>query len=93
MDEMDKKALAVVRWWIGKNLGPGLPDYKEFITWKAKILQNWKYMISTTIPGYYFEATYNGDYREWYLDVYQKAKNQKFMDVTVDAEIVRKVGL
>ena len=93
MDEMDRKALAVVRWWIGKNLGPELPDYKEFITWKAKILKNWKYMIGTTIDDYYFEVTYNGLYREWYLDAYKKAKNQKFMDETVNAEIVRKVGL
>lgn len=92
MDEMDKKAVAIVRYWIGKNLGPGLPDYKEFIVWKAKILQNWKYLISTDIPdGRYYELTYNGLYHEWYLDVYRKEKNQKFMDDTVRAEIVRKV--
>ena len=93
MDEMDKMALAVVRWWIGKNLGPGLPDYQEFITWKAKILQNWKYMVGTSLDGYYFEVTYNGLYHEWYLDAYTKVKNQKFLDDTVNAEIIRKVGL
>ncbi len=93
MDEMDKKALAVVRWWIGKNLGPGLPDYEEHCTWKAKVLHHWKWMISTTLDDHYFEVTYNGLYREWYLDIYKKAKNQKFMDDTVSAEIVRKVGL
>ena len=94
MDDMDKKALAIVRWWIGKNSESGLLDYKEFVVWKAKVLQNWKYMISTDMTdGLYYELTYNGLYKEWYLDIYRKEKNRKFMDITVSTEIMRKVEI
>lgn len=52
------------------------PIYDVFIVWKAKILQNYKYLVSTTLPdGMYYELTYNGDKGEWYLDAYKKFKN------------------
>jgi hypothetical protein len=51
-------------------------DFNVFIVWKAKVLQNWKYLISTTLPdGMYYELTYNGDKKEWYLDAYKKFEN------------------
>ena len=41
-----------------------------------KVLQNWKFLISTSIPdGMYYEVTYNGDKKEWYLDAYKKFEN------------------
>ena len=92
MDEMDKKALSIVKYWIGKNDG-SIPDYQVFIVWKAKILQNWKYMIGTTLDNRYFEVTYNGLYGDWYLDIYNKTESKKYMDVTVTAEILKKVEL
>lgn len=44
--------------------------------WKCKILQNWKYLLSSTLPdGMYYELTYNGDKKQWYLDAYKKFDN------------------
>lgn len=47
-----------------------------FIVWFSKTLQNWKAMVSTTVPdGMYYELTYNGDKKELYLDAYKKWEN------------------
>ena len=47
-----------------------------FIVWFCKTLQNWKALVSTTIPdGIYYEVTHNGDKHETYLDVYKKWEN------------------
>lgn len=55
------------------------PAYKIFTVWKSKVLQNWKYLISTDLPdGMYYELTYNGDKDEWYLDAYKKFENKVF---------------
>ena len=49
-----------------------------FIVWFCKTLQNWKALLSTTLPdGMYYEVTYNGDKKEVYLDAYKKFDNQK----------------
>lgn len=47
-----------------------------FIVWFSKTLQNWKALVSTTVPdGMYYEVTHNGDKNETYLDVYKKWEN------------------
>jgi hypothetical protein len=47
-----------------------------YVVWWAKVLQNWKCLISTTLPdGMYYEVTYNGDKGETYLDAYKKFDN------------------
>ena len=47
-----------------------------YVVWFAKTLQNWKCLISTTLPdGMYYEVTYNGDRRETYIDAYKKFDN------------------
>ena len=47
-----------------------------FIVWFCKTLQNWKALVSTTVPdGVYYEVTHNGDNGETYLDVYKKWEN------------------
>lgn len=49
-----------------------------YIVWFCKTLQNWKALVSTTLPdGMYYEITYNGDKKEVYLDAYKKFENQK----------------
>jgi hypothetical protein len=47
-----------------------------YVVWFAKTLQNWKALLSTTLPdGMYYEITYNGDNAESYIDVYRKFDN------------------
>lgn len=47
-----------------------------YIVWFSKTLQNWKALLSTTLPdGMYYEVTYNGDAKEAYLDAYKKFQN------------------
>jgi hypothetical protein len=54
-----------------------IPNFEAYIVWKSKILQNWKYLISTTLlDGMYYEVTLNGDKQEWYLDAYKKFENR-----------------
>ena len=52
-----------------------------YIVWFSKTLQNWKALVSTSIPdGQYYEVTYNGDKKETYLDVYKKWENRVIPD-------------
>lgn len=47
-----------------------------YVVWFAKVLQNWKALVSTTLPdGAYYEVTHNGDKAETYIDVYRKWDN------------------
>ena len=53
-----------------------------YVVWFSKTLQNWKALISTTIPdGMYYEVTYNGDRAETYIDAYKKFDNIVIQDV------------
>ena len=76
---MDEKAIEIVKKYIVNHLDKSdeMPKFEVFTVWKAKILQNWKYLLSSTLfDGMYYELTYNGDKREWYLDAYKKFENQ-----------------
>lgn len=56
-----------------------------FIVWFCKTLQNWKALVSTTLPdGMYYEVTYNGNNKEIYLDAYKKFENQKIDNLKVE---------
>ena len=47
-----------------------------YVVWFCKTLQNWKALVSTTLPdGMYYELTYNGDKNELYVDCYKKWEN------------------
>lgn len=75
---MDKKVIELVRDYILRHLDKSdeTPQFEIFTVWKCKILQNWKYLVSSTLPdGMYYELTYNGDKKEWYLDAYKKFEN------------------
>jgi hypothetical protein len=49
------------------------------VVWQCKTLQNYKAILMAKVPDQrIFEATYNGDKDELYLDVYQKEYNHKY---------------
>lgn len=76
---MDEKALNIVFKYIVEHLDKSDddPEFSLYIVWKCKVLQNWKYLISSTLfDGMYYELTYNGNKREWYLDAYKKFENR-----------------
>ena len=77
--DMDFQALLFVEMYAQEHLDKSdeVPVFHAYIVWKCKTLQNWKYMISTTLDdGMYYEMTYNGDKQEWYLDAYKKFENR-----------------
>ena len=72
---MDKTAIKLVHDYVINHLDKAdvTPEFEVFTVWKAKIIQNWKYLLSTTLPdGMYYELTYDGDRNRWYLDAYKK---------------------
>ena len=75
----DEKAKIIVADYIREHLDKSDPEasFAVFIVWKAKVLQNWKWLLSSTLPdGMYYELTYNGDKAEYYLDAYKKFENR-----------------
>ena len=82
---MDETALALVKNYILEHIDRSdmLPEFDVYTVWKCKTLQNWKYLISSTLPdGMYYEMTYNGDKKEWYLDAYKKFDNKCYPENT-----------
>lgn len=80
---MDEKVLKLVRDYVIEHLDKSdeMPQFEVFTVWKSKILQNWKYLVSTTLPdGMYYELTYDGDKKRWYLDAYKKFDNKCIED-------------
>ena len=76
---MDKVVIDLVKNYVLEHLDKAdeTPQFEVYTVWKAKVLQNWKYLLSTTLPdGMYYELTFNGDKGEWYLDAYKKFDNQ-----------------
>ncbi len=70
-DEFLKFAKDAVRDYVGNEY-----DCDVYVVWNCKTLQNNKALLSTDrADGLYFEATYNGDKKELYLDAYKKEKN------------------
>ncbi len=55
--------------------------HNVYVVWFCKTLQNWKAMVSTTLPdGMYYEVTYNGDEGCSYIDAYKKFENVRVFD-------------
>lgn len=80
---MDKKAIEIITNYIMEHLDKtdNVPNFEVYTVWKSKALQNWKYLLSSTLcDGMYYELTYNGDKKEWYLDAYKKFENRVVQD-------------
>ena len=76
---MDKAVIEIVKTYILEHLDKSnlVPEFEVYIVWKCKTLQNYKYLlVSTLFDGMYYELTYNGDKNEWYLDAYKKFENR-----------------
>ena len=77
----------VVDWFntqVEKTDGFELTADDVYVVWSCKTLQNWKALLSTSVPdGMYYELTYNGDKHETYLDAYKKWANVRIPDVEV----------
>ena len=83
---MDTTATKIVTEYITDHLdkSDATPDFLVYVVWKCKALQNWKYLISSSLPdGMYYELTYNGDKHEWYLDAYKKFENRRIVEKDV----------
>lgn len=84
MCEQDLIAMVLVKQYAIDHMDKSDKDYQKnidelqvFTCWKNKTLRNWKFLISTNLPdGMYYEVTFNGDKREWYLDAYKKFANE-----------------
>ena len=79
-NEFIKRAVTIVTEYFNSNVdgtdGILLGPSDVFVVWSCKILQNNKALLSTDIPdGMYYEVTYNGDKKEFYLDAYKKWEN------------------
>lgn len=78
---MVEKAKEIVKNYVIEHLDksdtiPTVEVFEVFIVWQCKVLQNWKFLISTDLlDGMYYEVTYNGDKKEFYLDAYKKFQN------------------
>lgn len=52
-----------------------------YVIWMCKTLQNNKALFGTTLhDGRCFEVTYNGDKKEFYIDVYKKFENKCYKE-------------
>lgn len=75
------KAKRIVKKFVDDQFGENPPPYELYVVWFAKILKNWKALVSTTLEdGMYYEVTYNGEKRETYLDAYKKVVNKVIPD-------------
>lgn len=62
--------------YYSKELNVTMKREDVYNVWNVKVLQNNKGLFSTSRPDTkYFEATYNGNTEELYLDDYVKVKN------------------
>jgi hypothetical protein len=77
---MIETAISIVRNYILEHK----PDIDPvlFVVWQAKVLQNFKCLISSPL-GMYFELTFDGDKQSWYLDAYRKADNREISDAVL----------
>lgn len=82
MDEFIKDAKAFIASLHNDVEGNEPLDKNDiYVVWSCKTLQNFKALLSAPGKVGYWEATFNGDKAEMYLDEYHKARNVK-VDIT-----------
>lgn len=77
---MKERAMKIIVDYISEHLDKSdpVPEFEVSLVWMCKTLQNWKFLISSTLSdGMYYELTFNGDKKEWYLDAYKKFENRR----------------
>ena len=77
---MKERAMKIVVDYISEHLDKSdpVPEFEVYLVGMCKTLQNWKFLISSTLSdGMYYELTFNGDKKEWYLDAYKKFDNRR----------------
>ena len=82
---MQEKARQIVRDYFNSHVDATdsvqISIEDVYVVWFSKTLQNWKALVSTTVPdNKYYELTYNGDKGETYVDVYVKLENKVVKD-------------
>lgn len=78
MYELQEKAINAARTVLLNELdcsADRLEPSDMYVVWFCKTLQNWKALVSGVHINEYIEVTYNGDKKETYIDVYNKAYN------------------
>ena len=73
------EAKELVANYLNKELQPTrtIRPFDIYVVWYCKTLNHAKVLLSTDlVDGYYFEVTYNGAKREYYLDAYTKQHNE-----------------
>lgn len=83
MYKLQEKAIAIARNILVSEFHYAplhVAERKMYVVWFCKTLQNWKALVSGVYIKKYVEVTYNGDRKETYVDVYQKACNQCLKD-------------
>jgi hypothetical protein len=78
--DLQKRARDAVKAYILPHLEvtDDIPEFETYIVWFTKTLQNWKALVSTTLPDQmHYELTYNGDKDELYIDAYKKFNNSR----------------
>lgn len=81
MDEelFRKQAIMHVSNLIKETLEPNnRVQWAVYVVWQVKVLQNNKALLASTLPdGKYFEVTFNGDDKMFYVDEYVKTLNKQ----------------
>lgn len=68
---------------IEQELGKEIDRNRVFIVWLAKVLQNNKGIFGSELTNNLYEVTYNGDKNEFYLDVYEKVSNKRYLQENI----------
>jgi uncharacterized protein DUF6275 len=85
-NDMQMMAVALIHDYVVERFDKSDPHYDftvedVYVVWFSKTLQNWKALVSTTLPdGMYYEVTHDGNLERTYIDAYKKFDNVVVQD-------------